>query len=431
MNRETAGVVNPAGTAGGPGSKAMRKRGKGVGVYFVAGNAAVPAGYGNTRGTGGSGYKNCTVVTGSVNGPDHREPAGDTYSTDLPSCAGDSDIPGCANGAWSAGGSNGAADEENNGGAAPRWDTTVSSTYTSEKPTPTGSGRLPGSGNPGDNPDYHPGDVPPPAPPPREILPVWANILAIIGVLIASMFIGQVVDVVVRNGGEGDPGLAGFLSYVVSFGITIVFAWWLTTRKGTVVRPFSFSLRGTNPTLILSGLVMVMVTSMVLEPLLDLFPAEYLDRLQDAVGSGGWAMLTTIVAAPILEEMLFRGLIQQELTGGYGRVRGVVLAAAVFGVVHIIPQQAINAFFIGIILGYIYIRSGSLTPAILIHAINNAIAFTFLQLFGNSLSLTRDAFGNDSWYWTVYALCCIIFVVAGWRLAKALRTGPAGEVRAG
>lgn len=330
------------------------------------------------------------------------------------------------------------------GGSAPRWDTTVSTDIGGVNPVGTagnrtgGSGPMPGnasdSGLPHGNDDPTGDDGHSPVPPQREILPVWANILAIVGVLIASMFIGQVVDVIVRNGGEGNPELAGFLSYVVSFGLTIIFAWWLTTRKGTVVRPFSFSLRRTNPTLILSGLVMVMVTSMVLEPLLELFPSEYLDRLQDAIGSGGWAMLTTIVAAPILEEVLFRRLIQQELTGGYGRVRGVLLAAAVFGVVHIIPQQAINAFFIGIILGYIYLRSGSLTPAILIHAINNAIAFTFLQLFGNNLSLTRDAFGNDTWYWTVYGLCCLIFLVAGWRLVRELQrpnTAGADEAPAG
>ena len=51
--------------------------------------------------------------------------------------------------------------------------------------------------------------------------------------------------------------------------------------------------------------------------------------------------------------MRFRGIVQDALTRKYGALRGVVIAAAVFGIVHLIPQQVINAFMVGSVLGQI------------------------------------------------------------------------------
>lgn len=304
------------------------------------------------------------------------------------------------------------------------WDVSVS-TSLPETSSVSDSGNTAGPGDP------FPIDVPPMdggnAYGANQKYPVWVNVLAIIGVFIGVSFVGNIVRIIIERSADADPAFATFVSYVVSVGITVVFAWWITTRKGTVRHPFSFSLKRSNPTLILWGIILVLVTSTVIEPLLELFPAEYLDYLQDAVGTGGWAMLTTVVAAPLLEEILFRGIIQQEISNSYGKVRGVVMAAAVFGIVHIIPQQVINAFFIGIILGYIYIKSGSLTPAILIHAVNNAISYIFMQLFGDKFTFTRDLFGNQGWYWVLYGLCCLIFIVAGWKLIRELGRLPSGS----
>ncbi|MFQ8807127.1 MAG: lysostaphin resistance A-like protein [Alistipes indistinctus] len=73
-----------------------------------------------------------------------------------------------------------------------------------------------------------------------------------------------------------------------------------------------------------------------------------------------------------------------------------VIAAAVFGIVHLIPQQVINAFMVGLVLGYIYYRTGSLLPVILIHCINNAISYFSWMLGGGKILSTREQLGNET-----------------------------------
>ena len=136
-----------------------------------------------------------------------------------------------------------------------------------------------------------------------------------------------------------------------------------------------------------------------------------------------------MVAAPILEEVLFRGILQESLTEKLGGWRGVLAASAIFGIVHVIPQQMVNAFFVGIILGYIYIKTRSLLPVILIHAINNALAFIQIVIFGDQgYVTTREAVNNDTIYWIIYGICCVVFVVALINLHRQLKMVPAGVV---
>ncbi len=254
---------------------------------------------------------------------------------------------------------------------------------------------------------------------------VWLDAAALIGVFFVANLIGGLIGVIINKGAHADREFAMFVSYATAFVLTIIFAIWQRMRRGYTKPMLRFSLKKANPALILWGLALVIITSVVIEPLLNLFPMEYLEGLNDAIGTGGWAILTTIIAAPILEEVLFRGLVQQSLTEKLGGWRGVLAAAAIFGIIHIIPQQVINAFFIGLILGYIYIKTQSLLPVILIHAINNAIAFIQMKIFGDeALMTTRQIINNDVVYWIVYGAACAIFVVAAINLWKRLRDIP-------
>ncbi|MCD8072076.1 MAG: CPBP family intramembrane metalloprotease [Alistipes sp.] len=259
-----------------------------------------------------------------------------------------------------------------------------------------------------------------PAPEPARF-PQWLILLAIVGVCIIADVVSSLLFLKIDPETNIAEGFSLFVYYTVKLTVSIAVAWWICRRHGDLpAKPLGFSLKKTNPTLILWGLVLVVVTSMVIEPLLELFPAKYLDDMYNSIGRGGWAMLTTIVMAPLLEEILFRGIIQQNLSVGMGKLRGILTAAAVFGLIHVIPQQAVNAFFIGIILGYLYVRSGSLVTPILIHGLNNAIAFLILILSRGDVQFTRGMFPSPVFYWIVYGACCLVVVLAGWMLWREL-----------
>jgi membrane protease YdiL (CAAX protease family) len=84
-----------------------------------------------------------------------------------------------------------------------------------------------------------------------------------------------------------------------------------------------------------------------------------------------WVSLTAVPA--IGEETFFRGLMQPRLCAAWGRWPGIVAAAAAFGVLHLDPVQGAMAFVVGILLGWIADRFGSIVPAIAAHAGNNAL----------------------------------------------------------
>lgn len=246
----------------------------------------------------------------------------------------------------------------------------------------------------------------------RVAYPSWGDLLTLLGVFIVATVLGSLLTGVLQKIGSVSVGFGAFLGYVIQFSLVIIFGLFQRKiRSPKETRLLKFGLAKLDFVIILWGAIMVLATGVVIEPLLNLFPETYLDRLGNIMAAGGWMMFTSIVIAPIMEEILFRGILQDALMRKYGVFVGILIASAVFGIVHLIPQQVVNAFMIGIVLGYIYYRTGALLPVILIHCINNAISYFTWMLNGETLLSTREQMGNDTLYFTVYGIACVLFVI--------------------
>ncbi len=97
--------------------------------------------------------------------------------------------------------------------------------------------------------------------------------------------------------------------------------------------------------------------------------------LSNAGGVAGFLLnfLMAVVAAPFFEEVIFRGIMCKSLAR-FNKGFAVIFSALLFGIAHMNLYQAIPAFGMGIILAFVYLRSGSLWVPILMHAINNFMA---------------------------------------------------------
>jgi membrane protease YdiL (CAAX protease family) len=90
------------------------------------------------------------------------------------------------------------------------------------------------------------------------------------------------------------------------------------------------------------------------------------------------ALLVTAVAAPLCEEVFFRGMLFRLLRTRVPLWAAVLLSAAAFGLAHASP--AVSAallptfMYMGIVLAVVYVRTGWLTNTILLHSLSNAIA---------------------------------------------------------
>ncbi len=87
-----------------------------------------------------------------------------------------------------------------------------------------------------------------------------------------------------------------------------------------------------------------------------------------------WGFLAVAVAAPIGEEMLFRGFALTTLSRRFGANWGLVLSALLFAAPHTYSPIGLSVIFLmGLFLGHVYRVGGSLWTVILIHAVNNGV----------------------------------------------------------
>jgi len=84
-------------------------------------------------------------------------------------------------------------------------------------------------------------------------------------------------------------------------------------------------------------------------------------------------ILTGVVLTPIVEELLFRGVLYQALRRKHSVGNAALLSALIFALMHGSIVLFIPLTVMGIVLAFVYERSGSLIPTMLVHACNNAI----------------------------------------------------------
>lgn len=99
--------------------------------------------------------------------------------------------------------------------------------------------------------------------------------------------------------------------------------------------------------------------------------------------SGGPELLVQFLALCVMpaiaEELLFRGAFQG-LMRPCGSAAAIFAPALLFGVLHLDLVQGLTAFACGVFLGWLAERSGSILPGMLLHLVNNALAFLTIYL---------------------------------------------------
>ena len=101
-------------------------------------------------------------------------------------------------------------------------------------------------------------------------------------------------------------------------------------------------------------------------------------------GSGpvalGLEIISTVIIAPIAEELMFRGYLLDSIRKMHGDWFAVVISALLFGIVHFEPYTIGMAAIGGLIYGYVRVKTGSLWPSIIGHMIWNGIALIVTYL---------------------------------------------------
>ena len=110
-------------------------------------------------------------------------------------------------------------------------------------------------------------------------------------------------------------------------------------------------------------------------------PQWFKDAMDAIMDAPIWLTLLSVsVFAPLFEEWLCRGLVLRGLLQKQSPAAAVSISAAFFAVLHMTPWQAVPAFILGLLFGYVYYKTGSLKLTMLMHCVNNTFAVIFSKI---------------------------------------------------
>ena len=153
------------------------------------------------------------------------------------------------------------------------------------------------------------------------------------------------------------------------------------------------------------------------------------DLMQDTfhgMSRNVFGIISIAIMAPLVEELLFRGAIQgYMLRKGMKPLHAILIASAIFGIVHMNPIQVPFAFAIGMIFGWLYYRTGSVIPGIVGHFINNSIAcIQIAALTKEELNTTTIEWLGAGPTYALFALSLAVMIGMFLYLKKRLPAAP-------
>lgn len=105
-----------------------------------------------------------------------------------------------------------------------------------------------------------------------------------------------------------------------------------------------------------------------------------------------WAVIMVLAVLPaICEELTFRGFIFGGLLRNGGAMRAVILSSLFFGLAHSFLQQSIAATIMGLMLGVVAWRTGSILCTMMVHVINNSLSVSLGWLSHRQAALPESA----------------------------------------
>ena len=133
-------------------------------------------------------------------------------------------------------------------------------------------------------------------------------------------------------------------------------------------------------------------------------------------------IITVTIIAPVYEEVIFRGILLKGMASKINPIVALVVSALFFALVHLNIPQGINAFLLGLIIGAIYLDTGSIYLCIFAHFLNNSLGVSisgaFQLIIGRYSVLIRGA----------AFILGIIIIIAAYRWYKQNKPGQVPDI---
>lgn len=199
--------------------------------------------------------------------------------------------------------------------------------------------------------------------------------------LVASVLTAALLIVLIRLGVDLDAALVLTLSTGVV--LWLVGVTWALRRRGWSWADLGLGRppRALGPLawqVPVAWLVVMMLTTVVGSQLMEPGKSNVEAPAGAALALGPVAILgllaAVVVIGPLVEEIIFRRVLLGWLEARVGTVLAIVVQAALFAVMHGVPQAMVLTFFLGLATGILVRLHSSLWPAVVLHGAHNAFA---------------------------------------------------------
>ena len=158
---------------------------------------------------------------------------------------------------------------------------------------------------------------------------------------------------------------------------------------------------------------------------------DFLEAMKQITAGPFWScFLGTAIFAPIFEEWCVRGMVLRGLLTRKKPFWAILISALFFCIMHLNPWQGIEALIIGMIMGYVYFKTGSLLLTMLIHFVNNA--FSVIAAHIDSLKDYQGLYWvevmDKSSYTILYIIACIILLCCLYSFSRIKLENPWGNI---
>lgn len=110
---------------------------------------------------------------------------------------------------------------------------------------------------------------------------------------------------------------------------------------------------------------------------------EAMEKMFEQIMGEPLGYLSIGIMAPLAEEIVFRGAVLRRLLGVCGERWhwvAIAISAVLFGAVHGNLPQFVHAALLGLLLGWMYYRTGSILPGVMLHWVNNTVAYVMFNV---------------------------------------------------
>ncbi len=131
----------------------------------------------------------------------------------------------------------------------------------------------------------------------------------------------------------------------------------------------------------------------------------------ESFGSAFLIISSIVIIAPLGEELLFRGFLQQFLEEHWKDItRAVLITSLFFAFIHMNPFWIIQIYILGIMLGYLAWKTGSIISSFILHGLNNGFAILLVNIEGLDSIYTLQGHVHP-----ILLVFAIIFVYFGFK----------------